>query len=125
MANDGFVMLPHAVFDCPAYGALSAAERTVMWHLVRLHNGRNNGRISLAVRDAAAACHLSKDTAMRAFRSLIAKGFIEATYAGSYSAKHRASEWRLNWLDSHDKPASWLFLRWLDDGVFDVPALAA
>jgi hypothetical protein len=97
-----FVMLDHYIFDCPAYRAMKAGPRALLWELIRLHNGSNNRRIGLGVRSAAHALNVSKDTAAAYFSMLIERGFIAITQLGGFNMKdpqsRRASEWRLTWV---------------------------
>jgi len=48
--HDPFIMLPHTVYDSPAFAALDPIHITVLLLLMRKHNGHNNGSIALGVR---------------------------------------------------------------------------
>lgn len=94
--QDSYFQLHHYMLKTDAWKALSAAARAVYIQLGARYKGSNNGKIAFSVRDAAEECGLAKDTANRAFKELIALGFIEETNHGSLSRKTRiASEWRL------------------------------
>lgn len=91
-----FVMVTQHEFDCAAYRALSPVCRAVYWELIRRYDGFNNGRIGLSVRDAAKECKINKDTATKAFGTLVEMGFVECVTRGGFSRKVRhAAEWRL------------------------------
>jgi hypothetical protein len=88
----------HDVMDSPAWRSLTAYEQAIYLHLVRRYNGRNNGQISLSVREAATAINAAKNTAARALKVLTQKGFISVVKRGWYNPKRehgRATEYRL------------------------------
>lgn len=94
--NADFVMLDRSLLRSPAYRSLTTQERAVLVELFNRYNGRNNGRIGLSVRVAAEECNIAKNTACRAFRELVNKGFVECVTPGGFSRKTRhATEWRL------------------------------
>ena len=94
--HDRYFQLHHYMLNTDAWKALSAASRAVYIAVGSRYNGSNNGRLSCSVRDAASECNMAINTANRAFKELIALGFIEETRHGSLSRKTRvASEWRL------------------------------
>jgi hypothetical protein len=91
-----FVMLHNFMLNTPAWLALKPQERAVYVVLRSRYWGGNNGTIGLSVRDAAALCNISKDTAAKSLRRLQELGFIECAQEGAFSMKVRhASEWRL------------------------------
>ncbi|WP_426041682.1 hypothetical protein [Brevundimonas sp. TWP2-3-4b1] len=93
-----FVRVPNPVYDSLAFGSLPPACVAVLLAVVRRYNGKNNGYIGLAVRDAAEAVNINKDTAGQAFHTLMDLGFIEQAAKGAFSLKiQHASEWRLTW----------------------------
>ncbi len=80
----------------PAWKSLSAQARVVFLELNWRYDGSNNGRIGLSIRDAAAACNIARNTAMRALRELEERGFIVCMRWGHFGLKTRlAAEWRL------------------------------
>jgi hypothetical protein len=103
--SERFVRLDHSVLYSPAYRALSPNGRALLWELIGLYNGYNNGRIFLSVRDAAPLMGIADPcTAGEAFRELVAHGFIRNTEKGSFTLKARhASAWRLTLLPVHDQ----------------------
>jgi Helix-turn-helix domain len=94
--NDRYFQLHHYMLKTDAWKALSAAAVRVYIQIGDRYNGANNGKLAFSVRDAAEECNLNKDTAGRAFKELVDRGFIEETRHGGISKKTRlASEWRL------------------------------
>jgi hypothetical protein len=95
-SNDRYLQLHHFMLKTEAWLALSAPARAVYIQIGFRYNGANNGKIAYSVRDAASECDINKDTASRAFKELVARGFIEERRHGALSKKTRiASEWRL------------------------------
>jgi hypothetical protein len=98
-SNDRFAALPFVVLDSPGYRSTPPSARALLVELLRLHNGSNNGRIGLSVRDAARLCCVSKDTASRAFQDLENSRLIETVDKGTFRRGGRmASTFRLCWL---------------------------
>lgn len=110
-----FVQLPNFVVDSAAFCSLKALPQALLIHIIRRHNGRNNGAIALGHRDAARLCNVNKDTIKRAFDELEAKGFIRPSRKGGFNMKDptasRATEWRITWLDTEAKP-TYDFKQW-------------
>jgi Helix-turn-helix domain len=91
-----FVKLDRVLLHTPAYGSLTTQARAVLVELYDRYKGYNNGCIGLSVRSAAEHCNIAKDTANRALRELVEKGFIECVTPGGFSRKTpHATEWRL------------------------------
>ena len=113
--REPFVMLPHWVFDSPAYRSLKPGPRALLWEINRRFNGFNNGKIAFSQRDMAIALNISdRETIAGYARELVAKGFIKAVRVGGFNVKvsdRRASEWALTWLRVDDQPASREFIR--------------
>jgi MarR family len=92
------VRLYRWMLDTPAYLSLSCQERAVLVEIARAYDGNNNGRIGLSVRRAAERCNIAKDTASRAFKNLVERGFVDCVTRGAFSRKSmHATEWRLTW----------------------------
>lgn len=91
----GFVALPWAVLDCPAYGQLSHPARSLLLEIARQFVRDNNGRL------LASAAYLSKrgwnsvDVVTRAKRELLAAGFIFETVMGH--RPNKASWYAVTW----------------------------
>src|SRR5689334_22647759 len=95
-----------------AFRTLSGAAVRVLLELWSRHNGRNNGDLWLAYRDAHSLLKMNKAATARAFSELQTRGFIVRTSRGS-RAKHVAPRWRLTMLANDEAPptnewASWL-----------------
>jgi hypothetical protein len=100
--HEPFIMLPHAVYDGPAFATLKAIDIAVLLLLIRKHTGYNNGGISLGKREAARRCHCSEATAWRALYRLQKANLITATYKGhlvpEVGRPDVATRWKLNFL---------------------------
>ncbi len=125
LISGGFTPMPHYLCDCPAYMALGTVAMAIYWRLRRLagYDGRYNGEIFLSVRDAAAMCHVSKDTANRAFDQLQAKGFIRAAKIGAFGleGKGKATVWLLT--EFRERPGilpTKDFMKWTPGNDFHV-----
>ncbi len=97
-----FIMLPYATYDSPIFLALEPIHIAVLLLLIRKHDGYNNGKIALGVRETARRCHCSQATACRALARLQNDGLISVTYKGHLVAEvgraNAASRWCLNFL---------------------------
>lgn len=90
-----FVMLRHDVTGSPAFLSLSPVAVAVLIQVRRRYNGSNNGEIPLSVREAAGLVNVSPDTAGRAFKELVAKGFLVSTRKSTFANKKMSRRWRL------------------------------
>jgi hypothetical protein len=97
-----FIMLPHAVYDSPAFAMLAPIDIAVLLLLIRKHNGRNNGDISLGLREVAARCRCGKATALRALGHLQETGLIGLVSKGhmvpAVGRSNVASRWKLHFI---------------------------
>ena len=117
-----FVTLYYWEMDCLAYRHLSVYGRALLLEFRRLYNTHNNGKISMAVRQAAKLLNCCKDTAVKALEELEDKGWIRLTSKGSFSQKTEktASEWRIT---NHpiglgvDTPATKEYAIWRPDEI--------
>lgn len=111
-----FLMMPGYVFDCQAYRGMGVGPRCLLWEIVRIFNGGNNGQIGLGVRVAAARLNITKDTAGAYFRTLIERGFIAQSKPSGFNMKdpssRRATEWRLTWHRCNDQPPTKEFMEY-------------
>lgn len=112
--STAFVMLDNYVFDCIAFRTMKAGPRALLFELIRLHNGRNNGSIALGARAAAVLLGANKDTANKYFGVLVERGFIAPTRPGGFNMKdpesRRSTEWRLTWIKTNCTAATKDFL---------------
>jgi hypothetical protein len=95
--KDDFHVRLYAWFmNTAAWRSLTPAERCVYLEIEARFFGNNNGQIGLSARSAAKACNISKDTAGKAFHTLVDRGFSECVTPGGFSTNScRAPEWRL------------------------------
>lgn len=103
-----FVMLTHEIFDSGRYRALEPIDRDVLWLLIRKHNGRNNGSISLGTREVAAWYGCGKSTANRSLQRLEKAELITAVRKGhlvpEVGRSNVATTWRLNFINERMSP---------------------
>lgn len=93
-----YLKIRHSFFRSPAWQSLPAVARALYFEIADRHNGRNNGQIPYAKRDAMGALHISDATACRALSLLEKQGLAIRTRRGAFDLKTReakASEWFL------------------------------
>ena len=91
-----FIQLFYWEMDCAAYRALSCYARALLLEIRKRYDRTNNGKISMAVREAAALLNCHKDTAAKALLELQEKGWICATQKGRFDWKTKmATTWRI------------------------------
>ena len=111
-----FWSLTKQMRDCPAYQSLNPTERAVLEELRCSYNGKNNGEIFLSCRHAAKRLHISKDSVQRAFKVLIARGFIrERAREAMHYEERMARCWILTEHDFVTMPATMSFMKWRPD----------
>ena len=93
--RERFVALPHYIMDTFAWHRLSVTARAAWLEFVRVHNGANNGRISMPEITLGERLGVSHDTARRAINELLTFGFIEKIKAALFIGKRRAAEYLL------------------------------
>ncbi len=108
----GFVALPWAVLDCPAYAGLSHPARSLLMEIARQFVKDNNGRLLASGAYLRKRGWKSADVITRAKRDLIAAGFIFETVMGH--RPNRASWYAVTWqrldnLKGYDEGAKELF----------------
>lgn len=99
--SGGFVALPWAVLDCPAYARLSMHARALLLEVARQYVRDNNGRLLLSRDYMAKRGWKSSDMLTKAKRELLDAGFIFETVKGHRPSK--ASWYAVTWqtLDRH------------------------
>ncbi len=108
-----FVMLESWLLRSDAYRSLKALPRAVYTELKRRFNGRNNGDISLSLREIVGELRCSKTSASNALKELVEKGLIRQNQPGSFHYKlPHAPTWILTELPFEDEPATKDFLYW-------------
>lgn len=111
--GERFVKLEHWMLKSEAWRSLTPPARALYVELAQRYNGLNNGEISMAVREAARLIHVAKDTVSKAFRELLAKGFIRSNVPGDFNWKIRhATTWFLTQHPVGDIAATKEFMRW-------------
>jgi hypothetical protein len=110
----GFVALPWAVLDCPAYAALSHPARSLLLEIARQFVRDNNGSLLASTAYLAKRGWKSADVITRAKRDLLKAGFIHETVKGHRpnKASWYAVTWQaLNRLPGYDAGAVEMFKR--------------
>jgi len=91
-----FLRLTHHLLNSQAWQSLTPQERAVFICVAQLFNGSNNGRIAMSCRRAASGANVSKDTANKALRTLVEKGFLVVTTPSSFGTNsRRATEYEV------------------------------
>lgn len=112
--SGGFVALPWAVLDCPAYKALSHPARALLMEVARQYVRDNNGRLLLSGAYLAKRGWKSNDVITRAKRELLEAGLIFETVKGQ--RPNKAAWYAVTWqsldrLPGYDVGAAQLFER--------------
>jgi hypothetical protein len=126
-SKERYVMLRYWLLNSPAWRSLTGNARALYIEIAQRYNGRDNGRLSYSVREAAEALHISKSTAGRLLKILQERGLIICTKRGAFSLKTTkdASEWQLTEHDC-DHPVAHAtkdFMRWHPPADLDIDAL--
>ena len=97
----GFVALPWAVLDCPAYAQLSMHARALLLEVARQFVRDNNGRLLLSRSYMAGRGWKSCDMLDKSKRELLDAGFIFETVKGQ--RPNKAARYAVTWraLDRH------------------------
>jgi len=112
-----FVMLTHDMIKSAAWQSLDGNEQALYVHFASRFDGKNNGRISFSVREAAQALNISKDTGARTIKVLIDRGLIEIVKRSAFNLKRgpdKATEYRLTEYPCNvtGKAATYKFKKW-------------
>jgi len=92
------VMMQKYLLASPAWRSLSGVAMAGYLELGRRHDGANNGLLHLSARELAELKGCSINTALKALRELVDKGFTEITRNSGFNVKDRkrqAVEYRL------------------------------
>jgi hypothetical protein len=97
----GFVALPWAVIDSPAYAALSSHAKALLLEVARQYVRDNNGRLLLSRAYMEKRGWKSSDMLTKAKRELLDGGFVHETVKGH--RPNKASWYAVTWqsLDRH------------------------
>jgi hypothetical protein len=93
--SGGFVALPWAVLDCPAYARLSHPAKALLLEVARQYVRDNNGRLLVSIAYMRTRGWASKDVITRAVRELVAAGFVFQTVMGH--RPNKASWYAVTW----------------------------
>jgi hypothetical protein len=74
-----FLKLDNWVFEHPSYRSLSLEARSLMWELIRVYNGHNNGRLFLSHRLAAERLGRHRNSIGKYYSELERAGFVHKT----------------------------------------------
>ncbi len=108
-----FIMIRHSIMDTPAWRDLTGVAVKLLLHVVKLHNGSNNGRLALTEQQAADTIGVSRNTASRAFEELMSHGFLSVTERSAFHVKtKRPSLWRVTFIHAEGKGPTNEYLRW-------------
>jgi hypothetical protein len=85
-------MIYQDMIESAAWKSLVGNAQALYVHIAVKYKGKNNGKIPFSIREAALVLNTSKDTATRAIKTLIDRGFITIAKRSRCSAarKHRA-----------------------------------
>lgn len=130
--HEHYTKVIRVTMEEPAWRALSSSAQALYpWLKLewRGPDANNNGRISLSVRQAAAAMGVRRDTAAEAFRDLQRKGFIVQTKAACLGVEGNAksSEYELTELKmpGAEKDGRKLYREWRSGHDFPVASSSA
>lgn len=98
-------------FESEAYRALCCYARCLLDEIKYRHDGENNGRIPLSLKEAMKRLGVGRKAAEKAFRELQEKGFIRCMKEGRFTVKE-AAEWALTEHPIHNETATKDFMRW-------------
>ena len=93
--SGGFIALPWAVIDCPAYKKLSMHARALLLEVARQYVKDNNGRLLLSLRYMKTRGWNSASMLAKCKKELIDGGFIYETVKGH--RPNKASWYAVTW----------------------------
>lgn len=110
-----FVKIDDWVMNSFSWQQLSAQARALFLEIKKRHNGFNNGKIGLGVREAGPSINVHFKTVGKYFIELQKKGFIVAKHAPTFHTGKgkRSTEWEIT--DEPvppDKHSRKLFMEW-------------
>ncbi|WP_172152069.1 hypothetical protein [Pseudomonas tumuqii] len=101
----GFIALPHALYDSPAFTSLSGTEHKVLLGLMRQYRGKNNGNLSASHTQAKVWGVGSKTSLAKALDRLQQLDLIIRTREGVFlNPGGRCALYALTWLRIDDCP---------------------
>ena len=114
-----FIQMYNYVFESPAFRALKPGPRALLFELIHRHDGKNNGRIGLGIREACKALRMvDHESVTKYFEALQAHGFIVLRKDSGFTLKmpdeRTAREWELTMYPVGIVGATKGFLNWTD-----------
>lgn len=104
--TDGqYLPIPYSMARSVPWRSLSGPAVKVWIEIRCRYNGRNNGELSLSLREAAALLGMSQTTAQRAFDELIEKGFLIRKSRGHWYGR-KAAEYIVTDRSVNGQPAT-------------------
>lgn len=105
----GFIAIPHALYDSPAFAGLSGTEHKVLLGLMRQYRGNNNGNLSASHTQAKVWGVSSKTSLANALDRLQQLDLIIRTREGVFlNPGGRCALYALTWLSIDDCPGKGL-----------------
>ncbi|MDP1680963.1 MAG: hypothetical protein Q8L39_04225 [Burkholderiales bacterium] len=95
-AQGRYVALPHALLDSTAFMGASHMARSLLFEVMRQHDGRNNGHIHLSAKWLKARGWKSTDSIQKSKLELLDRGLIVKTREGGLNAG--PDRYALTWL---------------------------
>ena len=92
IANDSHARIYPWEYNSAAFQSLSCSAVRLLIELKMLHNGHNNGKLFLSVRQAAKRIHIGKNQVSQAFAELRDRGFIRPNVEGAFNLKSGARQ---------------------------------
>ncbi len=108
-----FIMVRHDIYRSAAWRTLHAGARNIWLEIAYRYNGRNNGEISLSVREASMAALCGKSTAHKHLKQLQEHGFIHIAEKGTYSNRI-ATTWILTHENHYDRTPTNEWRKWAE-----------
>lgn len=94
----GVIVVSRAMLESVTFESLPSTAKVLM--LLLQTQWRNNRTIALGVREAAHRLGCTPNTASKAFKLLVQRGFIECMNESLFNSKtgSKTREWRLTWM---------------------------
>lgn len=115
--NSHYIRIMNFDYDTPAFQSLSCTARCLLLEFDRRFDGRNNGRITLPIKEAARRLHVGSKKIQAALLELKRTKFIVVTSEGSFAPGARNPalyELTTRPINGHD--ARTPFRSWRDNG---------
>lgn len=119
----GSLVIQRRLLESESYRLLSLPARCLMLEM-QIH-WRNDRPVDFGTREAAEKLDCDRRVAMRAFRELVAGGFIRLEDESLFNSRigSRARSWICTWLPFRDKPPSNAWEKNNSSGTSDAPQI--